>query len=67
MPNPTKTTRPMIVKIFRCVYSDGMMVKDVAEAYNLHLSYVYRLLKAELRKDITMPLLAKYRPSWVKE
>jgi transposase len=66
MPRPRKTSEPVLAKIFRCVYADGMAIKDVAQAYNLNLKYCYKLLAAKARCKVTGPLLAKYQPSGVK-
>ncbi len=61
-----KTSAPVLTKIFRCVYADGMAIKDVAAAYNLNIYYCYKLLNGKARRSVTVPLLAQYRPSWVK-
>ena len=66
MPLPTKTTEASIKQMFEQRYKIGMTLSEIAQFHDIHFSYCCRLLRADLRQDITINELKKYRPSWVK-
>lgn len=62
-----KITIDDMANLFELVFSVGMDIKLVASKYEISLSHCYRLTRAQIRRKETLPLLAKYRPSWVQK
>jgi hypothetical protein len=56
-----------IVEIFNQRFGENKHVKDIAKDYGISTAYVYMLTTAKQRKEITQPLLEKYRPSASKQ